>query len=304
MDLLQASKMKTLILDIDYTLNTDNPADTLAVAREREYGEYSQQTWDLFAKQAAKMNIKPHPIPKEHYKEFTKHYDQVIIITGRPEKFRKWSEKWLNKNGFEYDELIHRPDAEIRMTSKEVKQHMAARYGLFENPSDFVAIDDDKDVVAYYRSLGIKTFQAPFEWPDALEYHKKLGENKMPVKSKRLTESQKDRIVKLRKQGKSHREIADKIGCAKSTVGRILQETQSKVRKLKRKPRAAKKRTTTRTARTSKAAAAKKKAKVISFPETKVEEEQQIDVFKNFALTLAVAFTVGASIYILNLLYG
>ena len=272
--------MKTLILDIDYTLNTDNPSKILNKAKKKGYGEFSKQTWDLFEKQASKMGIKPHPIPAKHYNEFTKHYDQVIIITGRPEKFRKWSEKWLEKNGFYYDELIHRPDAEIRMTSKEVKKHMVDRYGLFENPNDSVAIDDDEGVVAYYRSLGIKTFQAPFEWEKALNYHKQLGAKKMAKKSNRLTDVKKRKILSLREKGLTHKEIADEVGCAKSTVGRVLQGVQ-KSKKVKK---------------------SKTVLKVLPKVDT-VDEGHKIDVGKNFLMTIAIGLVVGISIYLINLLW-
>lgn len=208
--------MKTLILDIDNTLNTDNPADVIRIADERGYGHYSQEVWELFEERASDLTVKPHPIPEKHYKEFEKHYEEVIIISGRPEKFRDVSEKWLLKHGFYFDELILRPDNEIELSSWEVKKLMGERYGLFSDPENVVAIDDDEGVVDYYRSIGLKVFHAPHEWEQALEYHVTTGN--------RLTEVQKSKVKKLHKRGLSHREIASRVGCSKTSVGRILRE--------------------------------------------------------------------------------
>lgn len=228
-------RMKTLILDIDYTLNTDDPSHVIKVAKEKGYNPYSREVWEMFKEKADDMDMGAHPVPKNHYKEFTKHYDQVIIISGRPERFRKSSERWLKKHGFYYDELILRPDAEITMTSREVKEHMAKRYGLFGFPEDFVAIDDDEGVVDYYRSIGVKTFKAPLEWTDALDYHKKLEEKLMSKSNRGLTDAQRSKIFKLRETGLSHREIAEKVGCSSSSVGRVLRAGKPKVEKVSRK---------------------------------------------------------------------
>lgn len=166
--------MKNLILDIDYTLNTDNPKVTISKINKLGYDLYSKEAWLIFEERAFDMSVNPHPIPYNHYLEFIKHYEKVIIITARPESFRRMSEIWLHNNNFYYNSLFCRPDEDIKLTSMQVKKAIVEKYSLLKDPKHCVAIDDDNEVIEYYKSIGVKSFKAPEEWKDALDFHREL----------------------------------------------------------------------------------------------------------------------------------
>jgi hypothetical protein len=167
--------MKILILDIDYTLNTDDPRPLIELATRRGHHKYSKAVWNLFREPAEDMSVPPHAIPYKHYDEFIKNYDKVIIITSRLEDWKKPTKRWLRKWGFTYDHLYMRPSGTFRIESYEIKREFIEKIKDKWPEAKLTAIDDDKGVIEYYRSEGIKVFVAPEEWERALTYHRRMN---------------------------------------------------------------------------------------------------------------------------------
>ena len=178
--------MRILILDIDYTLNLDDPRPLVELAERRGLSKYGKAIWKIFEEPAKDMSVLPHPIPYKHYEEFTQSYDKVIIITSRLEDWKKPTKKWLKKWGFPYDEIYMRPSGEYFLKSHELKKEIMSRILNKYKPTHVTCIDDDEGVVGFYQSQKFKVFKAPEQWEDALKYHRRVNaaQRKKTVKSK------------------------------------------------------------------------------------------------------------------------
>lgn len=166
---------KILLLDIDYTLNLEDPRPMVAQAEKRGLAKYGKAIWKLFKGPAEDMSILPHPIPYKHYDTFTYSYDKVIIITSRLEDWRKPTTKWLRKWDFTWDHMYMRPSGTFTTSSREIKQNFIDKIQAKWPEATVTAIDDDENVVDLYRDEGFKVFVAPDEWSKALTYHRGLN---------------------------------------------------------------------------------------------------------------------------------
>lgn len=81
---------------------------------------------------------------------------QMIIVSGRPDRYRKITEEWLFWNGLEYDKLYLRKDKDVR-SDVVVKQEIARRLKQMYNIA-FV-IEDRSSVVQMWREEGIVCLQ-------------------------------------------------------------------------------------------------------------------------------------------------
>ena len=87
----------------------------------------------------------------------------VILCTGRPERYRKTTEFWLRFHGIFYDLLLMRPDTlpngkpdhrEDFMVKEEIyKTHIEPHYNVL------FCVDDRKQVVDLWRRLGLTCLQ-------------------------------------------------------------------------------------------------------------------------------------------------
>jgi hypothetical protein len=152
--------MKVAIFDIDNCIAADSWRASLI-----DFG-----TADIDARYHA-YHLK---LGEDEFKNQTEFYhwanrsDLVAFITSRPERYRKETQAWLNKN---IDGLVHaaqfvmlmRADTDKRR-SVEVKADLLRvlrhKFPEFNFPDDVVAaFDDREDVVAMYQKCGIKTAQ-------------------------------------------------------------------------------------------------------------------------------------------------
>ena len=81
----------------------------------------------------------------------------VIICTGRPEKYRVITEKWLSDHGVFYKELLMRPDERRCDPDFEIKQDMLNE--ILKARKVHAAIDDRNQVVDMWRRNGITCMQ-------------------------------------------------------------------------------------------------------------------------------------------------
>jgi predicted kinase len=82
---------------------------------------------------------------------------RILIVTGRDEKAREASERWLEYHGIEHDGLFMRTADDFRkdnVVKKEIyEQHIKDRYNVH------IVFDDRQKVVDMWRSIGLKVFQ-------------------------------------------------------------------------------------------------------------------------------------------------
>lgn len=81
----------------------------------------------------------------------------IIIMTARPDTVGDRTELWLEENGIRWETLLMRPKDEHGMSAR-VKQNQLLSLPTFGIPLHDIACayDDRPDVVAMYRSNGIR----------------------------------------------------------------------------------------------------------------------------------------------------
>jgi len=83
---------------------------------------------------------------------------QILVLSGRPEKWRALSMDWLQKNGIPDDQLYMRAENDFRPDQVVKKEMYSALEAHFEVT---LAIDDNPKVVELWRSLRIPTVVVP-----------------------------------------------------------------------------------------------------------------------------------------------
>lgn len=141
--------MKTVIFDIDGTL-------AIIEHRREKLKNGLRKDWDSFfmAMEEDQLNI---PI-KEIYDLFydSKKY-KIVIVSGRPERYREITKSWLRSHDIFYDNLYMRKDGD-RRSDVEVKQDILTH--LVSGGYDIVfSIDDRDSVVEMWRKNGITCLQ-------------------------------------------------------------------------------------------------------------------------------------------------
>jgi len=81
----------------------------------------------------------------------------IFIVSGRSEECRLASERWLDRHGVPYEELLMRPAGDYRRDSV-IKQELydariAGKYAVL------FCLDDRQQSVDFWRSLGLTCFQ-------------------------------------------------------------------------------------------------------------------------------------------------
>lgn len=82
---------------------------------------------------------------------------RIILCSGRPERLRHVTEKWLNDRSIGFDSLYMRADGDTRQDAV-VKRELLDRI-LADGFEPFLAIDDRPSIVEVWRSAGICTLQ-------------------------------------------------------------------------------------------------------------------------------------------------
>ena len=133
--------MRNIVFDIDGTLS--DPSQRLHFLENKD--------WDSFYEHCDEDPVISHvsflaqELGKEH---------RIFILTGRPEKVREKTQKWLMEHYIPYDRLLMRKDGDYR-PDYEIKSEMVDSLKL---PIWF-AIDDRDQVVKMFRDKGILCLQ-------------------------------------------------------------------------------------------------------------------------------------------------
>lgn len=81
--------------------------------------------------------------------------NKIVIITGRPERYRNQTIGWLNAHSINYFSLLMRDNKDKR-SSVEVKKALVKAFIIDNHPVDVqVAYDDRQDIVDMYKEIGI-----------------------------------------------------------------------------------------------------------------------------------------------------
>jgi uncharacterized HAD superfamily protein len=89
------------------------------------------------------MIAQVHELEKEH---------DIIVVTGRPEHYRRRTEKWLGQNGIHYSRLFMRPEGDHR-PDYTVKEEVLREYPKWQI---VLAIDDRGPVCDMWEKNGIR----------------------------------------------------------------------------------------------------------------------------------------------------
>lgn len=140
--------MQSVIFDIDGTLaNVDH---------RRHYVETNPQNWAAFNANMDK-DIPNTPIV-QLYKTLWKSEDyELILVTGRSERFRKLTENWLFWHDIPFLELYMRQDHDNRpdhVIKKEILDHL-----ILNGKNILFTVDDRQQVVDMWRENAIPCLQ-------------------------------------------------------------------------------------------------------------------------------------------------
>lgn len=73
---------------------------------------------------------------------------RIAMVTARPERFRRVTEDWLNKNNIHFDLLLMRKDGDKR-DDDIIKRELLNKY--FNKDNVYLAIDDRVRVIKMYK---------------------------------------------------------------------------------------------------------------------------------------------------------
>lgn len=140
---LYKRERKEIICDIDGTLCDISERLHLIKGNEKK-------DWDAFF--AEIPNDKPRFDIIERVRELSKDFT-IVLVTGRPERFKKETQKWLGRYGVPYETLIMRKDRDTR-ADDIIKQEILDAY--FDKAMIEMVIDDRPRVIRMWQANGLK----------------------------------------------------------------------------------------------------------------------------------------------------
>lgn len=143
--------MKTVLFDLDGTL-----AD---IKHRRRFLEQDKPDWKAF-NDSMSADTPNGPIVSLYKILWHSNDIELIILTGRHEKYRSITESWLKSHDIDFLQLIMRPDKDFR-TDHIVKEEMLKTLQVQEREILFV-VDDRNQVVDMWRRNGITCLQCDY----------------------------------------------------------------------------------------------------------------------------------------------
>ena len=141
------SHYHSIIIDMD---------NTLANARWRT--DLIEESWDAFHLASAKDV--PFLCVKKLLEACRESFN-LVVVTGRPEKWRLVSSNWLRLNGIETDLILMRGEDDYRPVPEVKLGILETHFGSLEQAADRIifALEDHDETIEAFRENGIVTFQ-------------------------------------------------------------------------------------------------------------------------------------------------
>ena len=133
---------QTVIVDVDGTLAN--------VKHRLKYVKKTPKDWKSFFDAA--VNDPPNQEIVDMVNALAKKYN-IVIVSGRPERYREMTTEWLEGNGVRYDVLLMRPDNNSR-DDDEVKAKLFDDYLSKLNIK--LVIDDRPSVIRMWKEKGLE----------------------------------------------------------------------------------------------------------------------------------------------------
>lgn len=92
---------------------------------------------------------------------------EIRYLTGRPERLRRITRDWLSQHGLPAADLVMRPNRDFRPSRVFKRDHL--QQWLAEGSQIAVVVDDDPQVAAMVRELGLPIVQADWQHSPAAE---------------------------------------------------------------------------------------------------------------------------------------
>lgn len=121
-----------------------------ASRREAKFLRGKKKNWPGFFRDM--QNDPPIKVVLDRVLEVSETHD-IVILTGRPEKYREQTESWLRKHKVPAVEVLMRRAGDTRRDFESKSELMKE---LLERRKVVLALDDREPVVALYRQLGVK----------------------------------------------------------------------------------------------------------------------------------------------------
>lgn len=128
---------------------------TLAHSKDRSFYEEGEKLLDDSVDFSVNFILKMYGLWSDEYDGFSR---DIILLSGRKEAGRKYTEQWLKKNAIHYDMLLMRADDDNRKDSI-VKRELYEKYIKGQYNVDFVLDDRDQVVKMWRNELGLKCLQ-------------------------------------------------------------------------------------------------------------------------------------------------
>lgn len=138
-------KNKWVLFDLDGTLANHN----------HRWHHAKAKNWDMYHSLAFKDET--HNVECVILKMFDELEMNICIITARSEIYREDTIHWLKKNDIWFDELVMRPESDIRPSWELKKEIILNREA--DGKETFCVFDDRPSIVDMVRGLGITCLQ-------------------------------------------------------------------------------------------------------------------------------------------------
>ena len=147
---------KAVIFDLDGCL-----CDTSSVVHhvDKTHKDFTKK--NLRAFHEGSMNCPPNEFLAAEWARYKAEGILCLVMTGRPEEWRKETAWWLIRNGFNPDQHLHRKDGDKR-PAHIVKEELLHK--LQEHYEIVYAYDDDPRITAMYERNSIQHYLVP-GWP-------------------------------------------------------------------------------------------------------------------------------------------
>lgn len=145
--------MKKILVDIDHTLSDAFWRD------EMMKGGPNNTNWDDY--HSASKDDKTLPVFVDLINALNLYGYDIVLITARPEKWRKLTMDWLCKHDINVEELLMRADDCFRSSPELKIQLVEERFGNKDHLHEQIAfvMDDREDVIQAFTALGIPALQ-------------------------------------------------------------------------------------------------------------------------------------------------